>query len=33
MMAAEHLRTEAHILNVFPDRMERHFPTELFGKP
>jgi cysteine synthase A len=32
MMAAERLGPEAHIVTVFPDRMERYFSTELFGK-
>ena len=30
MMAAERLGPEAHIVTVFPDRMERYFSTELF---
>ena len=33
MMAADRLGPEAHIVTVFPDRMERYFSTELFGKP
>ena len=32
MMAAERLGPEAHIVTVFPDRMERYFSTELFVK-
>jgi cysteine synthase A len=32
MMAADLLRPEAHIVTVFPVRMERYFSTELFGK-
>ncbi len=32
MMAADSLGPEAHIVTVFPDRMERYFSTELFGK-
>ena len=32
MMAADRLGPEAHIVTVFPDRMERYFSTELFGK-
>jgi cysteine synthase len=31
MLAAERLGPEAHIVTVFPDRMERYFSTELFG--
>jgi cysteine synthase A len=30
LMAAERLGPEAHIVTVFPDRMERYFSTELF---
>jgi cysteine synthase A len=30
MMAAERFSPEAHIVTVFPDRMERYFSTELF---
>ena len=30
MMAADRLGPEAHIVTVFPDRMERYFSTELF---
>ena len=33
MMAAERLGPAAHIVTVFPDRMERYFSTELFRKP
>jgi cysteine synthase A len=32
MTAAESLGPEAHIVTVFPDRMERYFSTELFAK-
>ena len=32
MMAADRLGPEAHIVTVFPDRMERYFSTELFRK-
>jgi cysteine synthase A len=32
MMAAERLGPDAHIVTVFPDRMERYFSTELFCK-
>ena len=32
LTAAERLGPEAHIVTVFPDRMERYFSTELFGK-
>jgi len=32
MMAAERLGSEARIVTVFPDRIERYFSTELFGK-
>jgi cysteine synthase len=32
LMAAERLGPEAHIVTVFPDRMERYFSTELFGE-
>jgi cysteine synthase len=32
MMASERLGPDAHIVTVFPDRMERYFSTELFGK-
>ena len=32
LMAAERLGPEAHIVTVFPDRMERYFSTELFAK-
>ncbi len=31
MLAAERLGPDAHIVTVFPDRMERYFSTELFG--
>ena len=30
MMAAERPGPEAHIVTVFPDRVERYFSTELF---
>jgi cysteine synthase A len=30
-IAAARLDAEAHIVTVFPDRMERYFSTELFG--
>lgn len=33
MTVAERLGPEAHIVTVFPDRMERYFSTELFRKP
>ncbi len=33
MMAAERLGPAAHIVTVFPDRMERYFSTELFRTP
>jgi hypothetical protein len=32
MMAAERPGPEAHIVTVFPDRMERYFSTELFSR-
>jgi cysteine synthase A len=32
MIAATRLGPEAHIVTVFPDRMERYFSTELFAK-
>ena len=32
IMAAARLGPEAHIVTVFPDRMERYFSTELFSK-
>jgi cysteine synthase A len=32
IMAAARLGHEAHIVTVFPDRMERYFSTELFAK-
>jgi cysteine synthase len=32
MMAAERLSPDAHIVTVFPDRMERYFSTELFQR-
>jgi cysteine synthase len=32
MMATERLGPEAHIVTVFPARMERYFSTELFAK-
>ena len=31
LMAAERLGPDAHIVTVFPDRMERYFSTELFA--
>jgi cysteine synthase A len=31
LLAAERLSPDAHIVTVFPDRMERYFSTELFG--
>ncbi len=32
LMAADRLGPDAHIVTVFPDRMERYFSTELFSK-
>ena len=32
LMAAERLGPDAHIVTVFPDRMERYFSTELFAR-
>jgi len=32
MIAAERMGPEAHIVTDFPDRMERYFSTELFGR-
>jgi cysteine synthase len=31
LLAAERLGPDAHIVTVFPDRMERYFSTELFA--
>src|SRR5262249_16760042 len=32
MLAAQRLGPEAHVVTVFPDRMERYFSTELFAQ-
>jgi len=33
LLAADRLGPDAHIVTVFPDRMERYFSTELFSRP
>ena len=32
LLAADRLGPDAHIVTVFPDRMERYFSTELFSR-